>query len=65
MITWIISNIDTICEVFTALVAACSGIAGLTPTKKDDGVVATVVKVADQLSIFNTKKDRAILEENK
>ena len=58
MIGWILANIDTICEAFTALVTVCSAVAGLTPTKKDDGVVATVVKIADQLSIVNTIKDR-------
>lgn len=58
MIAWIVANISTICEIFSGAVAVCSMIAGLTPTKKDDGVVATVVKVADQLSIFNTKANR-------
>lgn len=63
MISWIIANIDTICEVFTALVAVCSGVAGLTPTKKDDGVVATIVKIADQFSIFNTVANREKLNQ--
>lgn len=63
MISWIISNIDTICEALTTLIAACTAIAGLTPTKKDDGVVATIVKIADQFSIVNTKKDREKLAE--
>lgn len=65
MIEWILANISTLCEIFTGAVAVCSAVAGLTPTKKDDGVVATVVKVADKLSIFNTKKDQATLDKAK
>lgn len=65
MIAWIISNVATLSEIFSGLVAVSTLIAGLTPTKKDDGAVATLVKVADQFSIWHTKKDAAILKEAK
>lgn len=63
--SWIVEHWDKIGDWLALLVTVCTGVAGLTPTKKDDGVVANIVKFADMFSIVNTRKDRAILKEAK
>lgn len=52
-------------EIFGAAVALASLIVKLTPTTKDDAILAKVVKVLDWLSIFNTKVNQAKINENK
>lgn len=46
-------------EIFGAAVALASLIVKLTPSTKDDAILAKVVKVLDLLSIFNTKINQA------
>ena len=62
MIDWILTHLDNIGEWFSLLVVVCSGVAGLTPTKKDDGIASKIVKVADWFSVVNTKENREKLE---
>ena len=62
MIDWILTHLDNIGEWFSLLVVVCSGVAGLTPTKKDDGIASKIVKVADWFSVVNTPANKAILE---
>lgn len=52
-------------EIFGAAVALASLIVKLTPTTKDDAVLAKIVKVLDWLSIFNTKVNQAKIDKNK
>lgn len=49
-------------EIFGAAVALASLIVKLTPTSKDDAVLAKVVKVFDWLSIVNTKINQAKID---
>jgi hypothetical protein len=49
-------------EIFGAAVALASLIVKLTPSTKDDAVLAKVVKVLDLLSIFNTKINQAKID---
>ncbi|EEE42845.1 hypothetical protein [Roseibium alexandrii] len=58
--TWIVSNLDNIFIAVTAVIAAASAIAALTPTPKDDAVVAKVRKVVDvlALNVGNAKTDK-------
>lgn len=49
-------------EIFGAAVALASLIVKLTPSTKDDVVLAKVVKVLDLLSIFNTKINQAKID---
>lgn len=51
--------LETGLEIFGAAVALASLIVKLTPTTKDDAILAKVVKVFDWLSIFNTKVNQA------
>ena len=44
-------NWEQILFIITSIVAACSGIAALTPTPKDDGWVKKAYKVIDLLAI--------------
>lgn len=46
---------------FGMLVAFCSVIVKLTPTQKDDNILAKVVKWADVFSIVFTKKDAQVI----
>jgi hypothetical protein len=49
-------------EIFGAAVALASLIVKLTPSTKDDAILAKVVKVFDLLSIFNTKINQAKID---
>lgn len=49
-------------EIFGAAVALASLIVKLTPSTKDDQILAKVVKVLDLLSIFNTKANQAKID---
>lgn len=49
-------------EIFGAAVTLASLIVKLTPSTKDDAILAKVVKVLDLLSIFNTKINQAKID---
>lgn len=49
---WIITNAGNIFEIVSQVVAVSAAIAAMTPSPKDDGVVASVRKVVDLLG-FN------------
>ena len=59
--TWLLEHWSDILACFGALVAFCSAFVKLTPTQKDDNFVAWLVKIFNQLSVFNTKKDEETL----
>ena len=54
---WLLENWDTIFAAWGMLVAVCTAIVKLTPTQKDDTVLAKVVKWADVFSVVFTKED--------
>ena len=62
MIDWILTHWESIFSWIGLAVTTCTGVAGLTKTKKDDSIAAKIVKVADYLSVVNTEKNKAILE---
>ena len=49
-------------EIFGAAVALASLIVKLTPSTKDDAILAKVVKVLDCLSVVNTKANQAKID---
>jgi len=51
MIAYIQENWELILSALTSIVAACSAIAALTPTPKDDGWVKKLYKIVDILAI--------------
>jgi hypothetical protein len=51
IIAYLVSNVDSIIAALTAVVAAASAIAAITPTPKDDGLVAKAYKVVDWLAL--------------
>ena len=55
--TWLLNNWETIFAIWGMLVAFCTAIVKLTPTQKDDTVLAKIVKWADVFSVVFTKKD--------
>lgn len=58
MIEYITENKEQLFGVVTAVIAAASAIAALTPTPKDDGFIKKIYKVIDflALNVFNAKK---------
>tara|TARA_R110001632_G_scaffold171476_1_gene290660 strand:+ start:92 stop:277 length:186 start_codon:yes stop_codon:yes gene_type:complete len=51
IINYILDNGEALLNAATALVAACSAIAALTPTPSDDGIVRKLYKVIDFLAL--------------
>lgn len=51
IIAYLVSNVDSIIAALTAIVAAASAVAALTPTPKDDGLVAKAYKIVDWLAL--------------
>ena len=51
IISYLVSNVDSILFAVSAIVAAASAIAALTPTPKDDAVAAKAYKVLDWLAL--------------
>jgi hypothetical protein len=48
---WVIANWDGILFAVTAVIAAASAVANITPTKKDDKVVGKIAKVVNALAL--------------
>ena len=57
MIEYFTVNKEAILQVVTAVIAAASAIAALTPTPKDDGLLKKVAKIVDllALNVFRAK----------
>lgn len=55
---WLKANAANIAAVWGALVALCTVVVKLTPTSKDDNILAWVVKVADWFSVVNPNKPK-------
>ena len=51
MINYILENKEQLFGVVTAIIAAASAIAALTPTPKDDTVIGKVYKIVDWLAL--------------
>lgn len=51
IITYLVSNVDSIVAALTAIVAAASAIAALTPTPTDDSLAAKAYKIVDWLAL--------------
>ena len=58
---WLIQNWEHIAAGFGMLVAFCTAIVKLTPTQKDDNILAKVVKWADVFSVVFTKEDAKVI----
>lgn len=61
MIDWLIQNWEHIAAGFGMLVAFCTAVVKMTPTQKDDNILAKVIKWADVFSIVFTKKDAQVI----
>jgi len=51
IISYLVSNVDGILFAVSAVVAAASAVAALTPTPKDDSIVAKAYKVLDWVAL--------------
>ena len=59
--TWLLENWEHIAAGFGMLVALCTAIVKMTPTQKDDNILAKIIKWADVFSIVFTKKDAQVI----
>lgn len=57
MMTWILANWENILAVYGGVVALCTTIVKITPSVKDDAVLAKVLKVIDFFSTAFLKSD--------
>lgn len=57
MIDWILNHWVDLLAIYGAVVAICSTIIKLTPSKKDDDVWAKILKILDLFSTVLTKDD--------
>ncbi|MBR3898801.1 MAG: hypothetical protein IKJ44_00835 [Elusimicrobiaceae bacterium] len=53
MVTWVSAHIKDVCAIITAVIGVATLVVKLTPTQKDDNVLARVVKVLEALSLCN------------
>lgn len=51
IISYLVSNVDSILLAVSAIVAAASAVAALTPTPSDDALAAKAYKVVDWLAL--------------
>jgi hypothetical protein len=51
IISYLVSNVDSILFAVSAVVAAASAVAALTPTPKDDSIVSKAYKVLDWVAL--------------
>jgi hypothetical protein len=58
IIAWIKDNYLTIAAIYGAVVALATIIVKMTPTTKDDSVLAWIIKAVDIFSTVNTKADQ-------
>ena len=58
MIEWITTHWADLLAVYGALVALCTAIVKITPTTKDDAILAKIIKIADVFSTAFTKADK-------
>ena len=62
---WITQNWDSVLAVIGGVVALASAIVKITPSVKDDAILAKVVAFLSYFSVFNTKKDQAEIDKKK
>ena len=63
IISYLVANVDSILFAISAVVAAASAVAALTPTPKDDSIVAKAYKVIDWVALNVGKaKDKWLLQ---
>lgn len=53
-------NIEHIFAAIGGLITFCSFIVKITPSQKDDAFMAKVIKIFDQLSIFNPNRKKVV-----
>lgn len=58
---WLLENWENLFAAWGILVALCTAIVKLTPTQKDDNLLAKIVKWADVFSVVFTKEDAKII----
>lgn len=60
MIDWIVQHYDEVFEAIGYFVTACTIMVKLTPTQKDDAILAKIVKILDVFSVVNPNGTRVV-----
>ena len=63
--TWILANWDNVLAIYGGVVAVCTTIVKMTPSVKDDAILAKVLKVLDFFSTAFLKSDAEKLKKAK
>jgi hypothetical protein len=62
MLNTLLAHWDDILAIYGGIVAVCTTIVKLTPSTKDDAVLAKIIKIVDYFSTAFTKADAEKLE---
>lgn len=65
IITFFKLHYDEILAIIGGIVSIATIITKITPSKRDDEILAKIVNILSKLSIVNTKQDEKILKEAK
>ena len=60
MVDWIIQHYDEVFEAVGYIVTACTILVKLTPTQKDDAILAKIVKILDVFSVVNPNGTKVV-----
>lgn len=62
---WILANKELLVTCVFLLIALCTAICKFTPSEKDDGVMAKIFDIIDNMSLAKRPRDRQIVEAGK
>lgn len=62
VISWVKENWESVLAIYGAVVAICTTIVKLTPSKKDDTIWGNIIKILDFFSTAFTDSDKKKIE---
>lgn len=65
VLNFIVEHYDDILAIIGAIVSIATIIVKISPSKRDDEILAKIINILAKLSLINTKQDAKILEEAK
>lgn len=65
VLNFIVEHYDEILAIIGGIVSIATIIVKLSPSKRDDEILAKIINILAKLSLINTKQDAKILEEAK
>ena len=65
VLNFIVEHYDEILAIIGGIVSIATIIVKISPSKRDDEILAKIINILAKLSLINTKQDAKILEEAK